>query len=88
MSLNTGDAPLALSLRQKCAAFAPAFPMPTYMRVFPPPIEASAKVARSVFWAALRAVLICVQLPPASSERQTPPFVLTGARLFCGNGAA
>src|SRR5262245_23429335 len=91
MSVNVGEPPLASSLRQKCARFAAdwlAFPIPTYMRVFPPAIGWSANVARSVFWAGLRADLICVQLVPASSDRHTPPPVLSGARLFCGNGDA
>ena len=42
----------------------------------------------SVLASAFSAFFICVQLAPLSVERQTPPFVLSGIALFCGNGAA
>jgi hypothetical protein len=63
-------------------------PSPTYIRVFPFGSSVTENSARSVFSAGLRAVLIWVQLAASSVERHTPPFVLIGARLFCGNADA
>jgi len=51
--------------------------MPTYIRVNPPAIDATANSAWSVAFAILSAVLIWVQVTPPSAERQTPPLPAT-----------
>ena len=70
--VNTGAPVATLSLRKSSDGFWPALPSLTYIRVLPFGSRLTAIAARLWMIAALIDGLICVQVAPASLERQTP----------------